>query len=232
MQMLNLRTLVFGLPLGMALSLCVACGGDDDGGKNGSGGSGGASGGTSGTNGGSSSSGSGNKAGSSNSGGSSSGSVSLPDDKSLGSLTDSELEQLCDDYEKFASTGSFATSTQEFSCLLSGVFLAAFSNPMTDAELQMACQAGYDECKQEPFEPEASECEKPDPSCTATVAELKKCMADSAKAFEEVVAALPACSELTLDSEEPETEGPMDPPSCVAVREKCPGLETPSAATM
>jgi hypothetical protein len=229
MQMLNLRTLALGLPLGVALSLCVACGGDDDGGsKNGNGGSGG----TGGATGGSSSSGSGNKAGSSSSGGGTGSGVTLPDDKTLGGLTDSEAEQLCDDYEKFASSGSFAATQQEFSCLLSGVLSSALSGAETDAEMQAACKTTYDQCKKAPFEPEASECEKPDASCTATVAELKQCMEDSAKAFEDLVEQFPTCSELTLESEGPDLEEVMDPPSCVALREKCPGLETPSAATM
>jgi hypothetical protein len=229
MQMLNLRTFTLGLPLGAALSLSVACGGNDDGGKkNGNGGNGG----TTSMNGGSSSGGSGNKAGSSNGGGGSGSGgsgVSLPGDKPLGTLSDSEVEQLCDDYEAFFSSGSFAASQQEFACLLSGVFLASLSGPMTDAELQMACKAGYDECKQMPLEPEPSECSKPDASCTATVAEVEKCMKDSSQAFQDLVAELPTCAELTLTSEEPEMTEPMDPPSCVVVREKCPGFETPSS---
>jgi hypothetical protein len=208
----------------LALSLCVACGGDDkdndDGGKAGSGGS-------SSTSGGSTSMG-GGKAGSSASGGSGSG-VDLPSDKPLGELTDSEAEQLCDDFDELTSTGVFATAPQELSCLLQGVLLAAFASPTTDAELQAACQAAYDECKTMPLESEPSTCEKPDATCTATVEEVEKCLTDSAQTLQDLVDSLPTCAELKVDSEPTETPDFADPPSCVTVREKCPGLDTPSA---
>jgi hypothetical protein len=235
MQKLNFRGLALSLPLGLALSLCVACGGDDDGGsKNGTGGTGG--GGTSSmSNGGTSSSGSGNKAGSmsggnASNGGSGPGGGTLPGDKTLGGLSGGELTQLCDEIEQFMTTGSFVESSQEFTCLFTGLFAAALGGAESDAELQSACKAAYDECKSAPLMPEAEECTKPDASCTATVAELRTCLADSAKAFEMAVDEFPTCSELTVDMEDPGmgTEA-MDPPSCVALRDKCPELETPSA---
>ncbi len=215
MQMLNLRTLALSLPLGMALSLCVACGGDDDGGSDNTGGTGGS------TNG-------GNKGGST-SGGKGSG-VSLPGDKVLGSLSDKEVEQLCDDLGELASSGPLATAGQEFACLMGGVLAGAFSGPSDDDELQAACQVAYDECKAEPLESEPAECEKPDPACTATVSELKACWDDASKAMQELIADIPSCSEITLESLEsldPDEAEVADPPSCVTLREKCPGLDTP-----
>lgn len=228
MQKLNLRGLSLALPLGMFLSLCVACGGDDDGGngnKAGSGSGGGDTTGNGGANAGGSG-GSGNKAGSSSSGGNPTTGGVLSGDTSLGGLSDGDLAKLCDEIETFTTTGSYGMSLQEMSCLLTGMITAQFAGPETDAELQAGCKSAYDQCKAQPFEPETSECMKPEGTCTATVAELRQCMQDSAKAMETVVADLPTCSELTLDAtEDPEITDPMDPPSCVALQAKCPGLE-------
>ena len=157
----------------------------------------------------------------------------LSGDTPLGGLSDGDLDKLCNELETFSTTGSYGMNLQEMSCLLTGMITAAFTGPETDAELQAGCKAAYDQCKAQPFEPETSECTKPQGTCTATVAELRQCMQDSAKALDTVVADLPSCSEITLDSEsDPGTGETTNPPSCVALEQKCPGFQAQSMASL
>jgi hypothetical protein len=176
MQTLKIRTFALGMPLAVALSLCVACGGssDNDDDKMGQGGTGSMSNGGS-SAGGGTKAGSGNSSGSgnstagtgSNTAGTGSGgdfSTDVPGDKPLGELSDGELDQLCDDIAEHISTSSFADSQLEFSCRLSGMLTALFGGAETDAALQAACKVAYDACKAMPEEPATGECEKPDAS--------------------------------------------------------------------
>jgi hypothetical protein len=228
MQMLNFRSVALGMQLAVALSLCAACGGssdNDDKGNNGNGG-------TNSMSSGGSSSGSGNKAGSSSGGNGSGGdfSTGVPGDKPIGELTDGEAEQLCADIADYVSTSTFAETQREFSCRLSGMLAALFTGAQTDAALQMACKATYDVCKAAPDETTSGECGKPDGSCTATVDELKACMADSVAAFEDLSEQIPSCAELTMESlaMTPTDMETAEPASCVALEMKCPDAPLPA----
>jgi hypothetical protein len=230
-----------GLPIALSLAFgVVACGGSDDsGGKSNSGGTSAMSdAGTSSSSGGTSSStaGSTNHAGSMSSGGSGTSSggdldTGLPDDKTISSLTDAEIVDLCSKIDAFYSEGKVADSLEDFSCRFAGMFAAAFSAPETDAAARAACQAAYDECAAAPAEGMAEKCTKPTGVCTATVGEVEACANDSAKALDQLVDTFPSCAELTLadlmsmDGGDPMT--PADPASCTTVEMKCPDAPMP-----
>ncbi len=178
--------------------------------------------------------------GGSSSGGSGPGSTefssSLPGDKSLGSLSDSESAKLCSELESYyGPNGAVGKETKEVGCRFSALFLAAFSGATTDSALQAACKSGYDQCQAAPAQTDTTTCMKPAASCTATVAEMETCISDSTKALADLGSQFPECSKVTLASlqstMDPGTTPPAstDPPSCTAIEAKCPGfLTTPT----
>lgn len=222
------------IPVCLSLALgVVACGGSDDGGSKSSGGS------SSMSTAGSSSGGSGNAtAGSANNGGSTTNNGSgfdsgLPNDKPLGMLTSAESDALCDKLGTYFSSGPVGAGLQDFNCRLAGLLAVAFSQPMTDAELQSGCQAAYDACKKAPPQNQTEECTPPDATCTATAAELEACMTDSVAYLQQVESAFPSCSEITLaDLQNMETpDAPAEPTSCTTFEMKCPnGPSLPSGS--
>ena len=222
MRAMSMGSVVFAL--GMSLSLCVACGGSS---ADGNAANGGASGGPSGG------AGRGGANGSSGAPGSAGGlSTNVPGDTPLNELSDSELEQLCKDFTASYGPGSaLETSSKEFSCRFSGLLTGALSGAKTDAELRTACKATYDACLKAPNEAADPEtCDKPDSSCTATVAEVKACAQDSVAALDELKDAIPTCAEATLESLQNldiPTEEDASPASCTALQAKCPDAPTP-----
>jgi hypothetical protein len=232
------------VPLGLGLALSVvACGGSDSGGDKPSGG--GSGGGAATANGGSSASagtsqataGGNSKAGGTGTAGSGADpggelDTGLPADKPITSLTDAEIEGLCDKFDAFYSTGKVGDGLKDFGCRFSGLLAAAFAGADTDAAAKAACKTAYDACAAAPSE-STSTCGKPTATCTATVAEVEACANDSAKALEQLVSAFPSCTELTLADlmgSGEETMAPPDPASCTTLKMKCPGGPTPPSA--
>ena len=156
-------------------------------------------------------------------------SSSLPADKSLGSLSDSESAQLCKDLENYYGPNSAAgKQLKEFSCRFSAILLATLSAPTTDSALQAACKSGYDQCEKAPAQTDTT-CTKPPAGCMATVAEMETCITDTTKGVSDLVNQFPECSKVTLaslSSMDPETGTPTSetPASCTAVEAKCPGF--------
>lgn len=232
LQIMTLKPMF--VSIGLSLALCVACGGSSDGGPAGSAGSAGSS--SPGGSGGSVSPGGsgpgGSSPGSSGAGGrpsTASGDFSsgLSGDKQLGSLTDQEFAGLCQKLHDYVSTSSFLEKAEEFSCRISGLFVATLSNAQTDAELQSSCKTAYNACLAAPTTTTET-CTKPDATCTATVAEYEACMSDSIEAFGEALKAVPACSELTLALLAMSGDDMMsqEPASCTALKAKCPSAPT------
>jgi len=237
MQIMNIKPLIGSISL--ALSLCVACGGDADG--NGSpGGSAGstASRGGSENRGGSANHGGGAPGGGSGGNGSSAagapatnpGSYSsgLPGDKVLGSLTDDEAAGLCkklSDY--FSDSGPVSKNIEDVSCRLSSVLTALFTNPPTDAALQASCKSLYDTCVAGPVT-SSETCNKPDAACAATVAEYDACVNDELGALNQLLGSAPSCDEVTLASASGSFGSGLQPTAaCQKVQSKCPSAPTP-----
>ena len=148
--------------------------------------------------------------------------TSVPNDKPLGSLTDAESQQLCEDLSDYLSGSSFSADAQEVVCRSSGILAAVFSAPQTDAAARSACKTAYDECKAAPAESN-QQCDKPDASCMATVDDYKACMADMPAYLDQVKGTFPSCAELTLDDFDAIAgEPPATPASCAALDTKCP----------
>lgn len=229
----NFRTLLASLPLCCAVaSVLVACGGSDDGGsKSSSGGSAtNGSGGTSSGAGTSNSAGTGSPSGGSNNGNNGGGFDSgLPDDQTLGSLSPSDAQALCDKFDAYFSKGSVATSLHELNCRMAGIFGVVFAMPQSDADAQAACKALYDECVTAPAET-TSQCTAPDATCMATAGELEQCLNDSVDALEQASSAIPSCDKLKLAdlSASPSDMGmqPAESAACTAVETKCPNGPT------
>ncbi len=204
---------VNGLPLaaGVCLSLCVACGGSS----------------------------SDSKPSTSSAGGGASGTgfmSSVPGDKPLNTLTDDEVQQLCKEFQSDFGPGTPAASAVvELDCRLAGILASALSQPQTDAAAQASCKSTYDACIGAPTTSETATCNKPDPSCTATVAEEEKCLQDSLAAFDSVKDLLPSCSAITtstgLQSLALSGAATQTPASCTALQAKCPGIELPTGSS-
>ncbi len=172
----------------------------------------------------------GSSSGGSSSPGSTDFSSSLPGDKSLGSLSDSENAQLCKDLQSYYGPNAAAgKELKDFTCRFSALLLAGFASPTTDSELQAACKAGYDECQHSAEQSSMVTCNQPQASCTATVAEMEACVTESTKALADLGNQFPECSKVTIASlqstMDPGTAPPAinDSPSCTALEAKCPG---------
>jgi hypothetical protein len=226
-----------------ALGLClvigvVACGGDDKSNSSGTSGSSATGGSSSSTGGGSSKAGDTSTAGKASTGGGSGAELEtdLPGEKPVDSLTDDEIAGLCDEWEKLFSEGAVGDSLKQLSCSIGGVVAGLFSGAKSDAELQAACQAAVDDCVAAPAESSGAEC-KPSGTCTATVAELQACAADSAAALVAAVEQVPGCDALTMDGlsdlgTQPRP-GSENPESCRIAQEKCPdGFKPPRTGEM
>jgi len=219
--------------LGLSISLCAACGSSSDGGKgNVAGAAGSASPGTggSGNSGGSgpSAGGSGSHAGGAPATNSGSFSSGLPEDKQLGALTDAEAEALCKRIEGyFADDTTVGKNVDEFLCRFTSALTALFAAPETDAALQSSCKSLYASCIASPTMSSGT-CEKPDATCTATVAEYEACMNDQLALLNQLGSAVPSCDQITLSSSSTLLSGVGEAPaSCQTLEAKCPSAPKP-----
>jgi hypothetical protein len=148
--------------------------------------------------------------------------TSVPTDKPLGSLSDSEADQLCEDLGNYIENSSFGTDAQVVSCRAAGLFAAVSSGAQTDAAAQAACKSAYDDCMAAPSET-TQECSKPDASCMATVDDYTACIDEAQGYFEQVKQLFPPCDQLSLDDYNDIAGGPPAPPAaCEALDMKCP----------
>jgi len=172
-----------GLVLVAAMIGCGSSGsGSATGGTNGSGGSKG-TGGTNGTGGGS---------------GNGTFSTSVPSTTKLNNLSSGQATQLCSDFTSYATS----TLTPDF-CRESGLLGALLGGGTTDAQLQAACTAAYNNCLASDGGATTTMCDPTmlasnsgSSTCTATVGDLTSCLNDSTAPLR----ALPTCSTLTAAS--------------------------------
>jgi hypothetical protein len=162
--------------------------------------------------------------------------------KTLGSLTDSEMQTLCAANAAFART----VMTPEMACRAGAIGFAGLSGmspTATDAQIQQTCAMIYGMCMAggpsggapATADAGANTCAKPDATCTATVAEYETCMNDSKTAMQQAMSSAPACEALTVAWVKANSgdagSSSVDPPSCQAIKAKCPGWQAPSSST-
>jgi hypothetical protein len=146
----------------------------------------------------------------------------VPGSTRLSELSDRELDAFCERIEEFTTTPPVSTLSEEYLCRVAGMLQAAFAGATTDAEARASCAATYDQC-QASNTSSTTTCNRPSPSCTATVAEYEACMNDMPGYLEDTLEVLPTCETLTLADITSDTlPVPETPASCVTLQEKCP----------
>jgi len=226
MQLMSMKPAF--VSIGLAFSLCVACGGSDGGGNgnmNAAGAGNMNAAGAGNTN--AAGAGNTNAAGAANT---STGSFSsgLPADKQLGSLTDAEKAALCQKLSDYFSQGTISKSLEEFTCRSSSaLFALVLSGAQNDADLQTACKSAYEPCLSSPvMTSESCKVSETGSTCTATVAEYDACMNDYAKSLDQLITTFPTCDKLTLTSSS-QIFALSEPASCQTLQEKCPDAALP-----
>jgi hypothetical protein len=125
----------------------------------------------------------------------------VPAAKKLSELTPAETAQLCEEAEALVDTSGLQKDMKEFTCKLAGITATMMAEGDSDADLQKACKAAYDECMAEPADDEPAEsCEFEETTCSATVGELESCMNDSLEMIGEIKSKLPSCDKVTKES--------------------------------
>lgn len=157
----------------------------------------------------------------------------LPPDSILGGLNGTDLAGLCASRQKYLFSKPVV---QEGNCRIAGGIAALFDvlggTAKTDADVQMSCSKGYDQCKAA-FASDAGAadamCTAPKSTCTGTVREYEACVTDSVATFQQVVDEMPACKDMKLSDIHVNDAGPngltiQNPASCQALQTKCPEL--------
>lgn len=142
--------------------------------------------------------------------------TSVDSNKPLGSLSSSEIQQLCEDLQ--------ATATDPL-CDLTGIevaaLLASYNTTATDADLRAACADAAASCKQQGATGNCTSGSGVSSSCTATVGEYLSCVNDTLNL-------IPACNTITRNSLDALMNA-AQPASCTRAQEKCPDLAGSSA---
>jgi hypothetical protein len=164
-------------------------------------------------------------------GGSSGGSpTSLPPSTKLMTLTPAQQMQICTDLTNY----SVKNISQANVCKFAGITVAALvlaSDPSTpDSSLREACSQAVTQCNSTPPDTSGSTCDFSGVetcSADATIADFNACAKDGVAAENAAFAALPACSAISasyLSSTSDPTTNIPEPPSCVSLDAKCPGV--------
>jgi hypothetical protein len=144
--------------------------------------------------------------------------------KPVNTLTPGEVTQLCKAMEDAVNAPAVSDSLCKFLSVVGAGVAATFVPATTEAQLRMSCTTGYDECKKEPAR--AIDCGASAPACTATVAEVEKCLSDETAAVIALGASVPACAALTKAAlnTPPSTDPLEEIASCKSLDQKCPDL--------
>lgn len=152
----------------------------------------------------------------------------VPGNLTLGSLSNAQKQQLCQDTKAFYN--ALGATLKEVTCERVGIDAASGTMAVTDAAARSTCQKAYDACVAQPVGMSSLSCDDtPDSTCVATVAEYEACLQDSGTNLASQYDALPPCQSLTtvsLPSLGAGGAGPS-PPSCTAFEQKCPQALTP-----
>jgi hypothetical protein len=155
-------------------------------------------------------------------------SSSLPGGTELDQLSSAQVQTFCSEADSFYTSSGLMMDDLKLTCLLGGIISAGLSpGPQTNASVQAACTAAYDQCVANFTW--TSNC----PSmaalvgCTATISEYTACLNDATKIEVQAIQSLPTCADLTL-ADLTTSSGTLSPtpqaPSCQELNAKCPAL--------
>jgi hypothetical protein len=99
--------------------------------------------------------------------------------------------------------------------------------PATDADLQAACQQGYDDCLKGQILVVQPDCKKPSFTtgpCTATVAEAETCKNEIAALYQDSLDHALACKDITAAKLQSSGSEPTLGAGCIAIATKCPSF--------
>jgi hypothetical protein len=153
--------------------------------------------------------------------------TSAPPNKEVSQLTPEEGKQYCLDVGRYFNA-EMGPLTQKSRCLTEAS--RAMRGITSEADLRSKCSSEYQAClaKGEP-PPDAFEtenCQKTSTTCTATVAEVNKCLEDYVARARAAGATLDSfCSRIQIDGGGVESNFDSEAPaSCKAISSKCPGI--------
>jgi hypothetical protein len=151
----------------------------------------------------------------------------LEGDRTLADLSAGETAQLCKSAQLWAKDAIPAYKRSTLVCKTSSVTAAVLTGALgAPALLQASCQRTYDGClRTTDMPPAAISCPTAGADCLATVAEFEACLNDFPLSFDETLAAIPACHELTLGAIARAGVDAMNflPDSCAVYQARCPG---------
>jgi hypothetical protein len=151
----------------------------------------------------------------------------LDGERTLADLTAGETAQLCKSAQLWAKDAIPAYKRSTLVCKTSSVTAAVLLGALGGtAALQSSCQKTYDGCiRKTDMPPAAIACPSAGADCLATVAEFEACLNDFPTSFDRTLAAIPACSELTLGRVAQTGVDAMSflPDSCATYQARCPG---------
>jgi len=151
------------------------------------------------------------------------GGSSSPEVAELGDSGAASGEALCRRVTSKSET--FLAEHAEGYCKLTGAFVGAFS--LEGADPAATCEEAYASCLAEPPPTESSCDDLPPIDCDAP-AEIESCVDDTlaqvGRAFDEIAAQ--SCADLVSQGAVSSGPEPVEPESCVQLRQKCPALFT------
>lgn len=146
-------------------------------------------------------------------GGGSGFSTGVSGSKKLDQLSASETQQLCSDLEEWGQ--EVVENGRPKLCRIAGIF----------AEDEAQCEMLVQECINEPDEPTPGMCEAPD-NCSATVAEVQKCLDDAVVEFNKLLDQFPTCKQIASGMASVPVSQPQQPASCKAIESTCPDVSS------
>lgn len=160
------------------------------------------------------------------------GSVSSVDSsKQLGSLTQQEATQYCNDVNAYASKELSADDIKKATCTFSAALGTIGAKSQDDAKSK--CEAAYTQCLSAPAEqqPTGNSCATASldvvKGCTATVAELDQCEADQIAGLKALAAKGDPCPSVQFGADASagtSSSSSSQPTSCASLQQKCPNL--------
>lgn len=136
--------------------------------------------------------------------------TSVDSSKRVDMLSASEKQTLCQEFSKWGE--STLKSLKPKICRLVVLFTPD----------QKSCEAAVKECIEAPIDPSDDDsCDAPN-NCSASVAEVQRCLNDQSKLLSDYFGSFPACSQAGPNVMLP--PDPTEPASCTAIASKCPGF--------
>ncbi len=153
--------------------------------------------------------------------------TSAPPGKELTQLTTDEKKQYCTEVGRYFNA-EMGPLTQKGRCLNEAA--RALRGITNEADLRSKCSSEYQAClakggtTADAFE--LDDCQNTTTTCTATVAEVNKCLEDYVALARAAGATIDSfCSRIQIDGGGVDTNVNNEPPaSCKAISSKCPGI--------